>query len=143
MVEEKYTVEYLYLGERIDYVGNIRQVFRCKKGDLHYWQGIGGLCFGESYLVTKDGKIKKRWPPKPEKQTLFATEKEQLDFETQKLIVAHQREARKKFNDSKKPHRDIVRAIELLRPFVRNDDLLTLNRFVDYLKNQLTKKKKK
>lgn len=140
----EYTKEVVYLGEEVGFGSKIRQVFRDKKGEQYSFFGIKGfLFFGESYLMTEGGVMLTRNPPQPEKQTVFATEKERLTYEANKEICKYIRERRKKLMDIKKPHPDIVRAISLLRPFTRDMDFLVLSRFCNYLQQQLSKKEGK
>ena len=142
-MKSKYTIEYLYLGERVDYIGGINQVFRNKKGKFCHYTGVKGVYFGESYMVTKEGQIKSSWPEQPKKQTLLPTEQDKLDYESHKELAKDARARRKKAMDLKKPHQDITKAIALLKPFARSMDNITLRRFTGYIENQLSRRSKK
>ena len=143
MKKAKYEIEYVYLGERVDaHFRQISQWFRSAKGDISRFVGVRGIYVGESYLLTKKGSIKAKFPPQPKTQSVFLEAQERLDYEAHKEIAKHQRLCRKKALTLKKPHRDIVAALELLRPFTRRMDTLTLRRFAEYLENQLSKRQK-
>jgi len=143
IAETKYTIEYVYLGEQVDIMGNISQLFRNKKGEFAKYSGVKPLFFGESYLISKKGMIKSRMPPQPKKQTLFVTDRDKMAYEANKEIAKNERLLRRKAMELKKPHQDIVKAIALLRPFVYELDSMNLHRFMKYLENQLSRKKKK
>jgi hypothetical protein len=140
--ETKYTIEVIYLGERPDLFGQIKQIFRDRKGRIYSYKGVRGVYFGCSYLVSKDGMIETR-PKEFDKQKLTLTEQDHLDFSANVEICKHIRAKQKKALEVKKPHPNLVNALDLLRPFTRNMDNLELTRFTDYIKNQLSKKRKK
>lgn len=140
--EREYTEEYLYLGERVNFLGRISKVFRNKKGEISSWNPKG-VYFGESYLASKDGYMKSSFPPQPEKQTIFPTDRDKAEYEAHKVMAADTRARRKKEREFKKPSKDILRAIELLRPYARYLDSIELGRFCGYIQNQLSKRRKK
>jgi hypothetical protein len=133
-------VEVLYLGKTIDSIGNIRHLFRDKKGQRHLFRSIKLACFGDCFMMINDTLARR--PEALENPSIFPTEAERLDYETRKLIVAHSTELKRKIMFIKKPHKDIVYAINLLRPFCKSMDFLTLERFTAYLKQQISKKGK-
>lgn len=139
-------VQVIYLGEQVDIIGHINQVFRDKKGKVFKYNGVKGVWPGSCYLidVNPDGSstIKTR-PESVEKPKIEFSEKDRLEYETNKEIAKHQRLLNKQAMDIKKPHEDITRAIQLLKPFARSVSNIDLNRFMGYLKNQLTKPTKK
>jgi hypothetical protein len=147
MKSQKKTIfdrEIIYLGERLDLLGGIQHAFRASGGRImKFSDNLGrGLYFGDSYLVSAAGTI--AVPPKKcERPRLKITEQERLDFELQKELVKVERLKRRKALEIKKPHADIVAALELLRPFVRGADNFTLRRFVGYLEHQLSKPAKR
>ena len=140
-MKAKYCVEYVYLGERVEAFDGIKQLFRNKKGEFARYSGVRDVYFGNSYLITDDGKIKARFPDRPDKQTVFSTEQEELDYEAHKELAKDYRLRKRKAMELKKPHKDIVRALNLLRPFTRKMDSITLRRFSEYLQNQLSRQK--
>lgn len=137
----EYDLEAIYLGERYEHF-RISQCFRTAMGEIFRYSGIKDLCVGDSYLVSKDGFIAQR-PKLAENPKLTLTEQERLDFAAAKEIIKHVRERKKKAMELKKPHPDIVRAIALLKPFARSMDRINLDRFTDYLRNQLSKPEKR
>lgn len=135
-------IPHIYLGERLDLFG-IRHAFRGPDGKEKFFKGkIHGLIRGECYGISPKGEILKR-PAQIVDCKLRMTDKEETEFELHKELCKHWRAKKKKALNLKKPHPDISKAIELLRPFVRYSDNIELNRFVEYLENQLSKKKRK
>jgi len=139
-----YDVEAIYLGARVDDITNsIYYFFRDHAGNIYRYKGLKNyLTFGKSYLVSKEGTISKI--PNPcENQTLETTEQDLLDFHAHQNIVIQFRNEKKKTMHLKKPHKDIIEAIRLLRPFAKNLNYSDLKRFGEYLKNEISKKGKK
>ena len=131
-------VELLCLGERVALFG-IEQVFRNAKGEIVRYAKLSGYQFGESYIQT-DGKLPKRAEPlDEEKRKLTPGTEDRRQFEVHKLAVINYRRRQLNAYNLKKPHPEIVRAIELLRPFARTVDSIDLRRFMGYIENQLTK----
>lgn len=142
----KFNVPAIYLGERVECLFGIRHVFRTKAGDILRYKGLRGhLWYGDIYLTSKNGSIQTR----PEKAPLGLdsglepTEQDRLDYELHKELAKDYRLRNRKAMELKKPHRDIVKALELLRPFMRHADTYTIKRFTGYLENQLSKKAKR
>jgi len=138
-----YTKEILFLGEQITVINKIVQVFRDGEGESYHFTGIRGIYFGESYLVSEEGRIKCAFPERPEIQTLHPTAQESMNYEAQKICVREARAQKRKEMKIKKLHPDIVQAIKLLRPFARGLDHWDQTRFFSYLKNECSKKGKK
>lgn len=141
----KVIVEALYIGERVTGFGEIVQAFKIENGEVLHWTGVKGLWVDESYEVevkpTGGHTIKMRPDRVEEKdRRLFMSDKDKIEYEAQKIAVRGQRERRKKKMELSKPHADIVKAIQLLKPFARSLDYIDLDRFMGYVKNQLSKK---
>lgn len=136
-------VEVIYVGERADPMWNkIWQTFRNAKGELYRYQSLKNIYVGECYWTFDDGKIKTR-PEKVEKPKLSLTDQERRDYEAHKEIAKQVRLERRKAMELKRPHPDIVKAINLLKPFCINLGPSDLSRFTQYLKEQLGKRKSK
>jgi hypothetical protein len=141
-MKTKKPIEVIYLGERIDLMyNNPRQKFRDKKGQEYYFSKIRGLFFGECVHMNPEGSMLCR-PPVLEHQPIHPTKEDALEYEAAKVAVKFYRERKKKAFEFKKPAADITRAIQLLKPYARSLDDITLGRFMGYIKNQLTKKTK-
>jgi hypothetical protein len=132
---------YIYLGERCGPFG-IQQVFADKKGKQITFRGVKGIWVGSCYGVTKEGVMLTR-PTPIEPKPFEINEQQNLDYELHKEICKNYRAQKRKAMMLKQPHPDIVSAIALLRPFVRNSDIYTIKRFTDYLANQLSKRQVK
>lgn len=129
----------LFLGERVDHMGNIFQLFRDRNGEQFRYTKIKRPFFGDCYEIDKEEKMKTR----PESVKGFEpTDKERLEYEAQKLCVVAERLSRKRAMKLRSPHPDIVRAIKLLRPFYRSMTRTDQNRFTQYLENELSKRSK-
>lgn len=129
----------MFLGERADNFDGINQLFVDKKGEKHLFRGLKYVWFGNVYEMT-DGKMKVR--PEAVESDWTPTEEQRLEYEAQKLAVCAIRERRKKKNLSRKPHKDILRAVELLRPFYKPLSKWDRERLTDWLTHQLSKAKK-
>ena len=137
----KPSYEALYLGENLkNGYGDISHQFRTSRGEIVHFKQIRGLVFGDVVFVDKDCLAVR---PKTIESKLSPTEKERLEYGAMKEIVKHERLRRRKAIEMKKPHKDIVRAVALLRPFARGMDRLMLKRFAEYLETQLSRKTKK
>lgn len=128
----------MYHGERADtWRGKIWQCFRSKDGKEHSFSGIKNIYFGECYAML-DSKMKIRpeavpgWEP---------TEKERTEYEAQKLVVRQVRQSRLEAFKLTRPHKDVLRAVELLRPFYRALTDSDRNRFMKWVSNECSKKK--
>lgn len=132
----------LYLGERVSAIGNIHQVFKAPMCGELFFKGIKQVHFGDSYEYDRaNGTMKTR--PKQIKGRLKASIKDEHTYHAQKEIVKLQRLKNRKALEIKKPHKDIDRAIELLRPFTNGMGSIDLHRFVEYLENRLSKGRRK
>jgi hypothetical protein len=130
----------LYLGERVTSFGDIVQSFRVlgQKERLTF-TGIRNIYAGEAYEYDLNNNTMKIRPARLDCIDKM-TEADEREFELHKELAKHRRLERQKAMNLKKPHRDIVRAIDLLRPFCRNASTLEIRRFTEYLGNQLSKK---
>ena len=89
-----------------------------------------------------DGKIMTK--PKEVVENAFRwSDKEETECYAQKEVVRNYRAELKKEMLIKKPHADIARAIQLLRPFYRSLNHIDQRRFANYLQNEMSKKVKK
>jgi hypothetical protein len=141
-VKEPKIVPALYLGERSNAFDSIFQVFRISESDVVSFNGIRGVFFGQCYgYDIANGTMKVR--PDTIESNMIPTEQEELEFHSQKEIVKFIRLKKQKAMQLKKPHKDIDLAVNLLLPFTRSMDSITLSRFVEYLKYRLLKRKTK
>src|ERR1035437_5962160 len=131
----------MYHGERLTgFADKIQQLFKSKDGKEIYFSGIKILWFGCVYemenntLKIRPQEIKATWDP---------TEKEKQEYEAQKIVVMQRRQARLKEMKIKRPHADIVKAVELIRPFTWHLSELDRRRFFEWFRNQCSKKAKK
>lgn len=137
-----YSVPVVYLGERMETFGKITQVFRSARGRVFRYSGIKGVGFGDNTAVTKDGRIAVR-PKVSEERKIAVTPEEEAEFSAHAQIVKHERARRRKQLELKKPHPDLVRAIQLLAKFTGRMDRLELSRFCQYVETELSKKGRK
>lgn len=141
-VKEPKIVPALYLGERSNAFDSIFQVFRISESDVVSFNGIRGVFFGQCYgydIANDTMKVR----PDTIESNMIPTEQEELEFHSQKEIVKFIRLKKQKAMQLKKPHKDIDLAVNLLLPFTRSMDSITLSRFVEYLKYRLSKRKTK
>lgn len=129
-------VEYIYLGRLIDDFGNIKHKFRNAKNEFAYFKNISKAIIGESYPIT-DGSILTR-PQRCDKQTLSLTDDEIRSSNANEQVVKYTVERRKKMAKIKKPHPDLVRAIQLLTPFYYELNHLSARRLTDYIHNEIS-----
>ena len=146
--DNKMNVPAIYLGERVEVLSGIRHTFRTPEGRILSYKSLRGhLWFGDIYLTSKAGSIQTRPEKAPydksENLGLEATKQDHLDYELHKELAKDYRLRNRKAMELKKPHRDILKALELLRPFMRGADTYTIKRFAGYLENQLSKKAKR
>ncbi|MFA7333624.1 MAG: hypothetical protein WC130_04930 [Kiritimatiellia bacterium] len=142
----KFNVPAIYLGERVEVLSGIRHVFRTPAGDILRFKGLRGhLWYGDIYLTSSEGSIQTRPEKAPYEPPsgLEPTKRERIDYEVHKELAKDYRLRNRKAMELKKPHADIVKALELLRPFMRGADTYTLRRFAGYIENQLSKKGKR
>lgn len=136
----KKNVPVIYLGERCE-LGGIRQAFKTKSGKLLNYSGIKGVWFGAVYmaeqspsgyrLMQRPERIESAWSP---------TEAECIEYDVQKLCVSVKRQERRKEMAVKKPHDDILKAVELLSPFFRGLGRFDQQRFMKWIENQCVKR---
>lgn len=136
----------MYHGERAFPIsGKIVQVFKDRKGEEHCWSGVKGVYFGYVYEAEKKGTeitIRMR-PAEIEVKGWEATQADHDQMEANKILVKEIRARRRKDLEYKKPHADIVKAIELLKPFYRGLSKWDAQRFTDWLSNECSKPKRK
>lgn len=138
---KKYEIPAIYLGERLTLLGSVFHVFRDAKTNLYRFTGLKSIFFGETYLVSKDGSIKVR--PDVSLKKLDLMENDFAEFEAHKILAKDARLNKRKAMELKKPHADIVKAIELLRPFIQSVPRYDQDRFLRYIHNEATKRKKR
>ncbi len=130
----------MYLGERVGFSGKVIQAFKDEKGEEHFFKGIKSVYFGDVYemknetMSGKPAQVESDWKP---------TEKDRLEYEAQKIVVRSYRQERQKEMKVKKPHANIARAVELMRPFYIPLSNLDRRRFIAWFENELSKKVKK
>lgn len=138
-----YPDEALYLGEELGFGGGIFKKFRTHKGEITYFSKVSGVIFGGAYAWNgKEGTMPRRPEPVYDSK-LEATDQERREYEVNKLAVTAKRLQKMQILKDKKPHPDIVKAINLLKPFVRGMDFFTVHKFLDYVFNECYKKGKK
>lgn len=135
-------IKVIYCGERVDMIGNIKQLFRDEEGNEFCYTGVKRVWPGSCYEISDDEKIQRK-PTEVEANGFEFTPKDRAEYEAHKLVVSATRALRRKAMAIKKPHPDIVRAINLLRPFYRNLGRFDQDRFSKYLCNQMSRKAKK
>lgn len=135
-------IEVIYLGERLTMNDKIVQVFRDAEGKESYFSGVKRVWVGDSYLMSEKGTIKAK-PERVENPTLKMNEEDEAKYQAQKIVCRDYRLTRQKEMKLKQPHEDILKAIELLRPFARGLSWYDNERFFTYIKNESTKPKKK
>lgn len=133
----------IFLGEEVSVIGEIRQVFRFDNGERGYWKGIRGLYRGKVVEVKGKPGAEKMATRPDSAEGLELTEAEEREFDAKQLTVKQKRLENRKALSLKKPHRDIVNAIELLRPFAGHLSTIDRRRFMAYLENELSKRKKR
>lgn len=127
----------MFLGERVGWNGKVYQLFRSKDGKEHNFSGIKRVYFGDVYEMI-DEKLKIRpesvdgWEP---------TDKDRREYEAQKLVVTASRQANRKAMEIKRPHAEVVKAVDLLRPFYRALSHVDQRRFMEWIANECSKKK--
>lgn len=142
-------VPLMYHGERVNWRGEIIQLFRDRKGEEFYWSGRKHVYFGEIYESTKKGRSKAadhvmaRNPKMVVDETWSATEKDRAEYEGAKVACTDARAQRKKAYELKKPHKDLVRAVELMRPFYLSLTDNDRRRLIGWFANECSKKRRK
>lgn len=125
----------MYLGERVN-VFKIGQLFRDKRGKDYWYRGVKGVWFGSIYEIDDKESIKIR-PAEVDAAGWEPSEKDRAEWEAQKAVVKAFRLEKRKAMQLKRPHADIVKAIQLLAPFWRSLDRFDQERFSKYLANEL------
>jgi hypothetical protein len=130
----------MYCGERVGHF-RVGQLFKDKRGKEYSYRGVKRVWPGCVYEISSDNKIDIR--PKEISCDWEMSEQDRLEMEANKVAVTAYRLERRKAMELKRPHKDIVKAVELLRPFYRNLGHFDQARFVGYLRNQMSKGKRK
>lgn len=130
----------MYVGERVSQMGKVYQLFKNKRGKTFPFSGLRYALLGHCYEMAKDQTLKTNLSAAGV-EGWEMTEAEHIECEAQKQVVKTHRLKKRKAMELKKPHTDIVRAICLLRPFVRSLDLWDQKRFMDYIANACSKRK--
>lgn len=133
----------IYLGEELNFRGAIYKKFRTESGELIRFSKISGVMFGRSYAWSEAAGSMSRWPEQVFDSGLEVTDQERKEYEVNKLAVAAKRLQKSQILKDKKPHADIVKAIKLLKPFVKGMDFFTVHKFLEYVFNECYKKGKK
>lgn len=141
MSDKVKTVRVMYMGERVHHFNKIFQLFKDKRGREYNFSGIKGVWFGDIYEVN-DNKMQVR-PKSVDAKGWEPTEEERHEYEAQKLVVRAKRLERQKEMNIKKPHADIVRAVDLLRPFYLSLHRFDQERFMRWVANECSKRKKR
>ena len=129
----------MYHGQRVSFNGKIVQLFRDQNGKGYTFTGIKNVWFGDIYFIENDSmKIR----PQQIEQTWKPTDEDRLEYEAQKIAVAGQRQNRLKAMTFRRPHVDILRAVELIRPFTHHISMLDQRRFFEWLANECSKQHK-
>lgn len=140
------TVPVMFLGERIrGWHKKIEQLFRSKDGKDFFFSGIHRPWFGTVYemKLKADGSASMAVRPKEVESDWEPSEKERQEFEAAKIVVASERQNRRKAMTLKRPHDDIVRAVKLMRPFYRALPDQDRRRFMEWFSNECSRKGKK
>ncbi len=133
-------VPVMYVGERVHFSGQIVQAFKSKDGTEHFFARTKGVWPFECYkMVNQTMKAVKPeragdWEP---------SELVRHEFEQNKVIVTARRLEMRKARDIKKPHQNLIRAVELLRPFYRGLNRNEQRLLTEYLLNEISKYKGK
>lgn len=131
----------MFIGERVGWHGKVIQVFKNKRGKEHVFRGIKNLWFGSVYIM-EDNQMSVR-PVSIDESEWKPTEKEELEYEAQKIVVKAHRQNKLKAMKLSKPHANIQRAVELIRPFYNHLPSLDRRRFLEWFENEISKKGKK
>jgi D-lyxose ketol-isomerase len=133
----------VYCGERVPvFSAKVLQLFKDAKGNKYHYSGIKGVYVGECYAAI-DEQMKIRPEIVPPEEAFALSTKDRIEAEAQMLIVRDWRAERKKAMELKRPHANITRAIDLLRPFYLGLNDLDRRRFAGYLRNEMSKRKRK
>lgn len=133
----------MYHGERVaPYGGHIRQLFKDETGKEYFFAGVKSVWVGSTYELLPGDKMAVK-PERFDNDGWVMSEKEQTEYEAQKEIAKQIRAERMKVMKLKRPHKDIVKAIELLAPFFRSLDRIDQDRFMRYLTNACQRKANK
>lgn len=133
-------VKVMYHGERVNHFDKIYQVFKSKDGKTHNFTGIKNIWFGSVYVMEKDTLKRK---PEAIETDWQPTDQEREEYEAAKIVVKATRQNKLKAMKLKQPHQNIVRAIELIRPFYLHLSNLDRRRFIEWFENECSKKKGK
>jgi len=126
----------MYHGERVNFTGKVVQLFKEKRGEEHLFKGIKGVWFGSVYEMVNDTlKLK----PKEVESTWEPTELERKEYEAAKIVVRGHRQNILAAMKVKKPHADISKALELIRPFTWHLSSLERRRFMAWFENECSK----
>ena len=139
----------MYLGERTDWRGEIRQLFRDRKGEDFFWAGRKHVYFGEIYEIEKKGggkaqdHLMAKAPKRVEVEGWEPTEKERTEYEAAKVACTDARAQRRKAYEFKRPNEKMVRAVELMRPFYLACTDNDRRRLMGWFSNECSKKRRK
>lgn len=123
--------------------GGTYHLFKDIKGNKFCFKGIKQIWPGDIYEMNSDETMKIR-PQSCESQDNWEFSlSDKNEYEAQKEIVKYQRLERKKKMELKRPHQDIVTAIALLKPFFKNLNFMDSERFLNYLRNETSKRGKR
>lgn len=134
-------MEVMYHGQRAGIYNNkVYQLFKTRDGKEYWFSRVKGLWFGDVVQMIKD-RIEIR--PETVKTTWEPSEKERLEYETNKVLVTAARQERLKEMKLRKPHKNILSAVFLIAPFYRSMSDLDRRRFMKWFANECSKKGKK
>lgn len=128
----------MYLGQRVNWAGEIYQEFKDREGNSYAYQSIKGVYFGEVYPLLPGDKMNRN--PKAVETDWLPTEQDRREYEAQKIVVAAKRQERLKAMKIRKPHPDITRAVGLIKPFYLWLNNLERRRFIQWFENECSKK---
>ena len=141
-------VPVMYLGERADWRGDIRQLYRDRDGNDLYWSPRKHVYFGEIYETEKKGRGKKqehlmrKAPKRVEVEGWEPTEKERTEYEAAKVACRDSRAQRKKDFEFRKPAKQLMTAVDLVRPYYLSCSDQDRRRLMGWFSNECSKKKR-
>lgn len=135
------TIQVMYMGERVVQYRTIIQLFQSRDGKEHWFSKVKHPWFGTVYEMNADGTMAVR--PKSVETDWEPTKLERSQWEAAKIVVASFRQEQRKTMKLKRPHDDITKAVNLLRPFYKPLTNIDRRRFIDWVANECSRKSKK
>ena len=132
----------MYMGERVSfYPQKIYKLFKGRDGtEYKFAPSVSGVYFGDKYQLLPKDRMEHR-PKELSVDDWQPTESERLEYEAQKIVCREFRATKRKDLELKKPHPNILKALELLRPFAMHLDETERGRLFSWLRIQCSKRK--